>query len=345
MKRFAIISGIILLFAIIVSIMMPMSVKIYYYQTSPMRLVKADTELGPLRSKNCTVKGMKSYLEFADKAYASSTYEKYNLEALDNPELIERNRLYAAKSGLVGFRYKLIDQSKDAATIIVYYEYNRDESNKPRSKGNYYSFEGPTYKLIKGKDKWFIAEKRQLLAGAKPVIYLYPTTEQTVNVKLDFKGELACTYPDYKDGWTVKAQPDGKLVNTTDNREYSYLYWEGLYHNEWDMSKGFVVKGTETAKFLQDKLAYLGLTPKEYNEFIVYWLPVLQKNKYNLITFAGEDYEKVAPLNITPQPDSILRVMMLFKPLDEPVKVAEQELKPFYRKGFTVVEWGGTEVK
>jgi len=178
----------------------------------------------------------------------------------------------------------------------------------------------------------------------KPVIYLYPTTEQKVSVELDYKGELTCTYPQYKDEWRVKAKPDGTLTNIADNREYSYLYWEGTYNKKWDMSKGFVVKGEETEKFLQEKLEYLGLTPKEYNEFIVYWLPIMQENEYNLITFAGEEYENIAPLKITPKPDSILRVMMVFKPLNKPINVEEQELKPFIRKGFTVVEWGGIKV-
>jgi hypothetical protein len=179
---------------------------------------------------------------------------------------------------------------------------------------------------------------------AKPVIYLYPTSVQAVTVQLDFKGKLTCTYPEYDNEWKVEAHPDGKLINLADNREYSYLFWEGTTNSKWDISKGFVVKGSETKKFLQDKLAYLGLTPKEYNEFIVYWLPIIQENKYNLITFAGEDYENIAPLNITPKPDSILRVMMLFKPLDEPIEIKEQELMPFERKGFTVVEWGGTKL-
>lgn len=181
-------------------------------------------------------------------------------------------------------------------------------------------------------------------SSKKPVIYLYPPSEQTVSVELDYKGKLTCTYPEYKDGWKVKAQPDGTLTNLSDNKEYSYLFWEGVSDNKWDMSKGFVVKGTETKAFLQEKLEYLGLTPKEYNEFIVYWLPIMQENKYNIITFAGEEYENNAQLRITPKPDSILRVMMVFKPLNNPIKVEEQELKPFTRKGFTVVEWGGTQV-
>lgn len=179
----------------------------------------------------------------------------------------------------------------------------------------------------------------------KPVIYLYPTKEETISIKLDYKGKLTCTYPDYKDGWKVKAKPDGTLINLADNRQYSYLYWEGVSNNNWDMSKGFVVKGNETERFLQQKLEYMGLTPKEYNEFIVYWLPQMKDNKYNLVTFAGASYDSLAQLKITPKPDSILRIMMVFKPLNKPVKVEKQDLKPFLRKGFTVVEWGVTELK
>jgi hypothetical protein len=186
--------------------------------------------------------------------------------------------------------------------------------------------------------------RNQTPKSAKPVIYLYPTSEQSVSVKLDYKGKLTCTYPEYEGEWKVKARPDGTLTNISDNKEYSYLFWEGTSNNKWDMSRGFVVKGSETKRFLQEKLEYLGLTPREYNEFIVYWLPIMQENKYNLISFAGEDYENIAPLKINPNPDSVLRVMMIFKPLNKPVNIQEQELKPFIRNGFTVVEWGGTKV-
>lgn len=181
--------------------------------------------------------------------------------------------------------------------------------------------------------------------NAKPVIYLYPTVEQQVQVKLDYKDELTCTYPEYKNGWEVIAQPNGDLINKDDNKEYSYLYWEGNSNVNWDFSKGFVVQGEDTREFLQEKLEYMGLIPREYNEFIVYWLPILEENKYNLIHFAGEEYDDYAKLQITPQPDSILRVMMVYKPLNKPIEVEEQILKPFDRKGFTVVEWGGTESK
>lgn len=180
----------------------------------------------------------------------------------------------------------------------------------------------------------------------KPVIYLYPKTTEKVSVKLSYKGKITCTYPDYKNGWKVTANPDGKLVNADDNKEYSYLFWEGNpSKKKWDMSKGFVVAGKDTKKFLQEKLMQLGLVPKEYNEFIVYWLPRMQGNKYNLITFQTTAYSDTAKLQITPKPQSILRVYMVYKPLSRPVKIGAPKIQHFERKGFTVVEWGGTELK
>ena len=111
------------------------------------------------------------------------------------------------------------------------------------------------------------------------------------------------------------------------------------------MSRGFVVKGSDTAEFLQEKLSYLGLTPREYNEFIVYWLPKMQDHPYNLIAFQQEAYTDSAALTISPQPDSILRVFMAYQPLEQPVEIEEQALAPFAREGFAVVEWGGTEIR
>ena len=181
------------------------------------------------------------------------------------------------------------------------------------------------------------------IAYRKPVIYLYPEEETEVSVEVDCP--LTVTYPTYNDGWTVTAEPDGTLTNHADGREYSYLFWEGEGYGEMDFSEGFVVKGKDTVAVLQDKLSEMGMTPREYNEFIVYWLPYMQDNPYNLISFQWDNYSESAKLNITPEPDNMLRVFMAFKALDVPVEVPEQEIPVLNREGFTVVEWGGTEVK
>ena len=180
-------------------------------------------------------------------------------------------------------------------------------------------------------------------ATAKPVIYLYPTGPTDVSVTLGYPEEnLTYTYPTYDGGWRVTAYPDGRLVNRSDGSEHFYLFWEGNKQIDWDFSEGFVVRGSEAEDFLREKLSFLGLTPREYNDFIVYWAPELAKNEYNLITFSGEQYEELAPLTVVPKPDSVLRVHMVYKAVSEPVEIPEQKLVPFARSGFAVVEWGGT---
>ena len=182
-------------------------------------------------------------------------------------------------------------------------------------------------------------------AFGKPVIYLYPEETTDISVRMHFpNGCFNVTYPDYGNGWNVTAHPDGTLINHADGHEYSYLYWDGETATEWDFSTGFVIKGSDTAKFFQEKLAYLGLTPREYNEFIVYWLPKMQDNPYNLISFQTTVYEESARLYVSPQPDSMLRVFMTFIALDKEIDIPEQKLDSFNRTGFSVIEWGGIQV-
>ncbi|MBP5431099.1 MAG: hypothetical protein J6Y81_02180 [Ruminococcus sp.] len=71
----------------------------------------------------------------------------------------------------------------------------------------------------------------------------------------------------------------------------------------------------------------------------------MEHNTYNLISFQGDAYTNSAKLNISPTPDSILRVFMAYVPLEEAIDVEPQQLETFERKGFTVVEWGGSEIK
>lgn len=178
----------------------------------------------------------------------------------------------------------------------------------------------------------------------KPVIYLYPEHTMDIHVELDFDGTLTAAYPAYQGGWTVTASPDGTLADPETGRIYYCLFWEGIANREFDMTAGFVVAGSDTAAFLEETLAQLGLTDKEANEFIIYWLPRMEDNAYNLISFQTDAYTECAALHITPAPDSVLRIYMTWKALDEPIEIPRQDLASFERTGFTVVEWGGSEI-
>ena len=183
-----------------------------------------------------------------------------------------------------------------------------------------------------------------LWVAKKPLIYLYPTEDMRVSVKLGNPSKLTSTYPAYEGGWNVLAKKDGTLINN--GRSYYGLYWEGANYTAKQSDEGFVVAGKDSAKFLEEKLAQLGLTEREANEMIIYWLPQLEKNAYNYIRFDLNDVmDRYMPLSVSPKPDTMVRVMMVFKPLERSVAVREQKLSTPERKGFVVVEWGGSEIK
>ena len=184
-----------------------------------------------------------------------------------------------------------------------------------------------------------------------PIIYLYDDQEREATVKLDLNGELTCIYPRYNEetGWVVKTSSDGVLTDKS-GRQYEYLYWEADVDMEPDLSRGFCVKGEDSIEFLEKALSDLGLTDTEANAFIMYWLPQLEENPYNVITFQGETYENVAKLNVAPLPDTVVRVNMLFYGSDDYVEIEEQDLTSMNpsvseREGFVLVEWGGGKLE
>jgi hypothetical protein len=69
------------------------------------------------------------------------------------------------------------------------------------------------------------------------------------------------------------------------------------------------------------------------------------QNEYNLIRFARQEYTEEYPLKVSPSPDSMLRVFMVWKEATGNETITSQVLPQFDRQGFTVIEWGGTEVK
>jgi len=178
----------------------------------------------------------------------------------------------------------------------------------------------------------------------KPVIYLYPEKETDVSVKVKID-KFTKTIPEYGNGWMVHAYPDGKIYNYADKQFYPYLFWEGHKKGEIAATSGSVVKKEEAKKFIEESLVKLGLNKAEKDEFISFWVPKMEANKepYVFISFVGtQDFNKVAPLEITPTPQTLLRVFMYYEPVNNYFETMPQELKGMERKGFTVVEWGGT---
>lgn len=182
----------------------------------------------------------------------------------------------------------------------------------------------------------------------KPVIYLYPQQKTKVDVKLDLKGELLFTYPTYNNGWEVEANPDGTLKHN--NKEYNYLFWEGqskITNADIKLEEGYIVKSENLLLFLEEKLNAMGLSSKEQQDFITYWYPRMNKNSNNYIHFLfNNDFAKYAQLKINPKPDNVFRVFMVWSKIESNsgIYTRQQEIQKLTRKGFTVVEWGGSEM-
>ncbi len=186
-------------------------------------------------------------------------------------------------------------------------------------------------------------DEDETMETLKPIVCLYPEAETEVSVSLGYPEYLSVSYPTYTTGWKVVAKPNGDLRDLTTGRELYSLYYESSQPKILGIQReGFVVKGSEVTEFLEEKLEILGLSPHEAEEFIIYWLPVLQENEYNYIRFATmEEIDAAMPLTIHPQPDTTIRVWMCFQGLDAPIEVTEQTITTPERHGFTAVEWGG----
>ena len=228
---------------------------------------------------------------------------------------------------------------KEGLYVVVYYGYKDDENGGMiQDENGYFGIEycyTPDKQLIK------YPIKQEMGGRAKPVLYLYPEKETNVTVKFAKPELLTTTYPKYINSWNVTVKPNGDMYDK-DGKYYYALYWDEKRYNEVDFKEGFYVEGKDAISFLEEKLAYIGLNDKERNEFIMYWLPIMETNKKNLVYFELTNERELGnKLIITPKPDSLLRVNIHIKKVNEKVNIKEQKLEPFTRVGFTAVEWGG----
>lgn len=298
------------------------------------------------------------------------SYSKY-LETIDSINSIKTNKIkayytnkdcnyiiLAYANGYSWCEMELIDCLTENNKIIIYGD---EEENGVMAGGSGYFIAIPTNMAvgteIEYRECYTSLEIDNLKehdnsrfpdpVAYKPIIYLYPTEDIEISVELLKDENLTCSYPKYKDKWNVLAQPNGNLKDLTTDRQLYALYYESENSIDFKVENdGFVIKGEDTAEFLEEKLAILGLNERESEEFIIYWLPKLESNKYNYIRFATlDEINANMPLEINPSPDTIIRVLMTFKELDNPIDVQEQQLKTPDRTGFVAVEWGGTEIK
>lgn len=181
----------------------------------------------------------------------------------------------------------------------------------------------------------------------KPVIYVYPEKTQQVQLTLDVKGALQFTYPAYQNGWSFTANPDGRIQ--LGGKQYDYLFWDAQTNVRSDVfQSGFVVSRDSLLPFFETQLTAMGLNPRESQDFITYWCPRMMQNEKNVIHFEfNSGCDQFAGMEITPKPDHLFRVFMVWADAAEVncTAMKTQSIEKLDRSGFTVVEWGGAAVQ
>ena len=143
-------------------------------------------------------------------------------------------------------------------------------------------------------------------------------------------------------GWqNVWAEPSGQLSYA--GKSYESLFWEGQGYGDYPVVRsGTVVKRADAAKTMRRQLAQQGLNGKEISDFMDFWTPKIPQRSYIRLTWFGTDeMNRLAPLSVTPTPQTTIRVFLDMSGQDRPFSLPAQQLHPTIRKGFTVVEWGG----
>ncbi|MBI2483769.1 hypothetical protein HYV71_01120, partial [Candidatus Uhrbacteria bacterium] len=174
----------------------------------------------------------------------------------------------------------------------------------------------------------------------KPVIYLYPDEPTEVSVRVD--AAIRVSDPSYGNGWYAHASPDGTLT-MQDGSTYDSLFWEGQGSGAYPrIRSGFVVPRTEVSHTIDTHLRQLGLHKKEREDFEAFWLPRMPDSSHvRLSWLTTREMNELAPLDVRPQPDTVIRVFLDFEGIDHLIDLPQQKLTAPPRTGFTLVEWGG----
>lgn len=201
--------------------------------------------------------------------------------------------------------------------------------------------------IVAHKDKYnqwlvFVNENYAPVAGcAKPVVYLYPTQATNVNVKVGADVKISEPLYNPNSGWNAFARPNGQL--NVEGKPYESLFWEGPGYGEYPaITSGTVVARDQALATIKAQLAAQGLNAKESADFIDYWHDKLPNKPYIRLTWLNTaQLDQLAPLKITPKPQTSIRVFLDMAGLDRQINLPAQKFTAPKRDGFTVVEWGG----
>lgn len=295
---------------------------------------------GPLESNENI--DLESYVHFTDRYCDGSQIDLSSVVKMKKEILTKIGNYSGSKIYKLNDESALQEKYKDYQTRVNEYEEMMDADIKSyddfKASLPFFYWEDHLGRFVQFMHKDYLSP-----VACEPILYVYPEEPMDVNISVDSKVSLIASYPNYDNGWQIKAETNGVFVDYKSNAEEHRLFWEGVSDFLPPLKSGFVKHHTEIEHFLDAKLSYLGLNEMEIGEFKTAWMDELQEKEYCFIAFYDQKYIDIyAPIDIQPKPDQFIRILMDYKPLDVPIEVSSQELiKAPEREGFVVVEWGG----
>jgi hypothetical protein len=173
----------------------------------------------------------------------------------------------------------------------------------------------------------------------KPNIYIYPIEKTQLEVKINFPmgGNIVTSIPKYGQGWNITVDTNGIIDNS-----YSYLFYESIQPDIWQLNYGWVLKSDELESFFRQNMSNFGFEGREIDDFIEYWILKLDDNEfYSIYPQTESIITNVIKLDFSKQPDSMLRLFYVIKGHDKmPDELIEPTIEGFERNGLVVTEWG-----
>ena len=173
----------------------------------------------------------------------------------------------------------------------------------------------------------------------KPNIYIYPIQKISLSVDINFPkgGNIVESIPEYKNGWNINVEPNGKIDNL-----YDYLFYECKIPEFAQEEYGWIIKKENLEEFFRDNLTSSGFNEKEINDFIEYWIPILVNfNYFEIYPQYKSSVDKVININFSNEPINFFRLCYLIVGRDDnSIQPKEPIIEKAIRSGYFAVEWG-----
>ncbi len=125
------------------------------------------------------------------------------------------------------------------------------------------------------------------------------------------------------------------------NNQYDYLFYEAQIPELMQREYGWKINGIDLSSFFINNLKSLLFVKEEIDDFIEYWIPLLDTTKtYVIYPQFNEELKKIIQLKFSIVPDNLIRVFYLIEESNENINIKTPQIPSFKREGFTVLEWG-----